>query len=378
MRVAIFFVWMVGVVIGVPMVYVAGLVWHEVATLEAAAPRVVLDPAATRAALSGGAVAPASDAATAFPGARAATMAPYDDGTRVVLVDAGDATGAAAARQHYLTESGAALGASTRLVDRFASDSFTTAAGEHGRLVRADGTLVIVVGPTDDAVAARVAALRGRADVPSLAWALSAPLGAEMGPLVLRMLVPVGVWCLLAVPWFGRMASWAGTHRAAYGVVPVDAATLRQRLLSMNRTLPFAVTPGERPDELHVDWRYEDARLTPTLQAAGRRRVHRLVLRLDDARRVVRVQEHRATLDWSAGGATAAALAWHASRRITFFHYEHEAELGVGIAGGRVAITPQRSYTFDLAQLKAPVVATITQSGWEFRPVVSFGRLLGG
>jgi hypothetical protein len=182
---------------------------------------------------------------------------------------------------------------------------------------------------------------------------------------------------LLAVPWFGRMASWAGARSAAPGAAPVDAATLRQRLLSLGGTLPFAVTPGERPDELHVDWRYADARLTPALQLAGRRRVHRIVLRLDDTHRVVRAQDRHASLDWAAGGTTAvASLAWHASRKIQFFQYEHAAELGS--VDGRLAITKQGSYTFSLAQLKAPVIATVTQSGWEVRPVVSFSRLLGG
>jgi hypothetical protein len=379
MRVALFFIWFVGVVIGVPMLYVGGLVWHEVATLDAAAPHVALDPAATRSALSAGALLPATDASAAFPGARVATMALYDDGTRVVFVDAGDDVAATAARQHYLTEAGAHLRMSTKLIERFASDSFTTMAGEQGRLVRADGILVIVTGQTDDAVAARVALLRTRADVPVLAWALSAPVGSEMGPLFLQMMVPVLLWTLLAVPWFGRMASWAGARPAVAGAAPVDAATLRQRLLSLGGTLPFSVTPGTRPDELYVDWRYADTRLTPVLQLARRRRVHRIVLRLDDAHRVVRAQDRHATLDWSAGGASAAAsLSWRASRRIQFFQYEHESELGIGFDAGRLAISQKSSYTFNLAELKAPVVTTITRSGWEFRPVVSFARLLGG
>jgi hypothetical protein len=268
----------------------------------------------------------------------------------------------------------------TRLVDRFASDSFTTAAGEHGRLVRADGTVLIVAGPTDDAVAARIASLRTRADVPSLAWALSAPLGAGMGPLVLRMLLPVGVWCLLAVPWFGRMASWAGASPRAPNVPVLEAAALRRNLLALGGgTLPFAVTPGTRDDELIIDWRYDDTRLTPALQLTGRRRVHRIVLRLDDRRHVVRAQDRHATLNWSAGGATnAASLDWRASRGITLFQYEHETELGIGIENGRFAITPKASYTFDLRELKGPVVATVTRSGWEWRPVIAFARLLGG
>jgi len=381
MRIVLFFLWLVGVVIGVPALYGAGTLWREVAALEASAPRVVPDAVATRAALSDGAVLPASDASAAFPDARSASMALYEDGTRVVVVDAGDATGAAAARQRYLTEAGADVRSSTDLLGRFASDSFATLAGERGELVSANGTVVIVVGPSGEAVASRLAALRtGAVDVPALAWALSAPVGGAMGPLLVRTLLPIGLWTALAVPWFGRMASWAGATPAVAGAPPADAGTLRARLLALGGgSLPFTVTSGARPDELHVDWRYDDVPLTPALQVAGRRRVHRIVLRLDEGRRRVRAQDQHASFDWSAGAATAAAsLDWRASRGITFFQVEHQSELGIGLEGGRAVITPKGSYTFDLAELKAPVVAVVTRSGWEWRPVIAFSRLLGG
>ncbi|MBY0274219.1 hypothetical protein K2Z84_02670 [Candidatus Binatia bacterium] len=381
MRAALFFVWFLGVVIGVPALFVAGSVWREVATLEASAPHDVPDAAATRVALSGDTMLPASDATAALPGARSATMALWADGTRLVLVDAGDASGAAAARTKYLTESGAHLSGGTDLLGgRFASDTFTTAAGEQGRLVVAEGTVAIVAGPSDAAVEARVTALRARSDVPQLAWALSAPVGDAMNAFLLRTLGPVLLWALLAVPWFGRMASWAGASPPAPGAPVLDAATLRRNLLALGGgALPFTVQPGTRDDELIVDWRYEDTRLTPALQLTGRRRVHRIVVRLDGKHHVARAQDRHATLDWSAdGAANAASLDWRASRGITLFQYEHETELGIGIESGRFAITPKASYTFDLRELKAPVVAIVTRGGWEWRPVIAFSRLLGG
>ena len=201
-----------------------------------------------------------------------------------------------------------------------------------------------------------------------------------MDAFLLRTLGPVLLWALLAVPWFGRMASWAGASPPALGARVLDAATLRRNLLALGGgALPFTVTGGARDDELIVDWRYADTRLTSALQLTGRRRVHRIVLRLDERRHVVCAQDRHATLDWSAGGAkNAASLDWRASRGITLFQYEHETELGIGVENGRLSITPRASYTFDLRELKGPVVATVTRSGWEWRPVVAFSRLLGG
>jgi len=379
MRIVVFFLWLVGVVMGVPALYLTGMVWREVGRLEASAPATPLDAPAAVAALAGETMLPPTDASGAFPGARVAILAVYDDDTRLVLLDCGDAAAATAARQQYLAAAGGEVRSATDLLGRFSTTRFATVAGEQGTLVVADGIAAIVAGPDRATVDARLAALRARAEVPQLAWALSSATGG-VDALLLPVLLPIGLWTLLAIPWFARMASWAGARPAQANATPVDAATLRARLLALGPpALPIEVTPGAHPEELYVDWRYADARLAPSLAFSAHVRTHRIVLRLDAAARRVRVQDRHATLDGAAGVAPrAASLAWRASRGITLFHYEHRSELAIRIEGGRVVASPKGSWSFDLAELRAPVLAVVTGSGWEWRPVLTFWRPLGG
>lgn len=379
MRIVVFFVWLVGVVMGVPALYLTGMVWREVRRLEASAPATPLDARSAVAALADETIVPPTDASGAFPGARTALLAVYADDTRLVLLDCGDASGASAARQQYLAAAGAEVRSATDLLGRFSTTRFATVAGEQGMLVAADGIVAIVVGPGRAAVDARLAALRARDDVPQLAWALSSVAGG-VDALLMPVLLPIGLWTLLAIPWFARMASWAGARPAQANATPVDAATLRARLLALGPpALPIEVTASAHPDELYVDWRYADARLAPSLAVSAHVRTHRIVLRLDAAGRRVRVQDRHATLDGTAGVAPrAATLTWRASRGITLFQYEHRSELTVRIEGGRVVASPKGTWTFDLGALRAPVIAVVTGSGWEWRPVLTFWRPLGG
>jgi hypothetical protein len=377
MRVALFFLWFLSVGLGVPAAFLAWTAFQRVAELEARAPATPLDAEAAVAVLGHDTVVPPSDVRPAFPDARAAVMAAYADDTRLVLLDCVDAGRCAEVRQRYFAEAGASLRSSQELLSRFSVWRFTTAAGEHGTLVAADGTAALIAGPSEAVVEGRVVALRARDDVPALAWALSPEVVGGVGDLARTVLLPIGAWTVLIAFWFGRMASWAAAKAPAAGATPVDGATLRSRLLSLNDAAqPFRVAPGSRQDEIVVDWRFADVRWSEALRLSGRRRAHRIVLRLDDARHRVRAQDHHAALDWGAG-ASGGELRWRASRGITFFEVERETVLGpdVGVDG---APSLQGTYRFDLEEMKRPVVSVITTSGWEYRPVLTFWRPLGG
>lgn len=189
-----------------------------------------------------------------------------------------------------------------------------------------------------------------------------------------------GAWVLAQFFIFGRMASWASALPAVAGAAPVSAAELAVRLQALNGLrAPWSVSAGKRPDEFHVDWRYADATWLDHMRVHGLRRSYRLTLRLDASTRRVRALESTAELDWSAGHAIAAAsLRWRATRGINFFQYQHERVFGLQIRNGRPTLDLDYAYTFSLRELKSPIIALITEAGWDYRPVITFFRPIGG
>ncbi|MBL8700987.1 MAG: hypothetical protein JNK67_21610 [Alphaproteobacteria bacterium] len=189
-----------------------------------------------------------------------------------------------------------------------------------------------------------------------------------------------GAWVIAQFFIFGRVASWAGAVPATAGASPVGAAELTARLIALNALrAPWTVSQGRRPNELVIDWRYGDATWLDHMRVHGLRRSYRLVLRLDEGPRRVRAMEHSAALDWSAGGRpVAASLRWTASRGIKFFEFAHERVFGVQIRNGMPTLDLSYAYTFNLQELKGPIIALVTAAGWEWRPVVTFFRPVGG
>jgi hypothetical protein len=155
---------------------------------------------------------------------------------------------------------------------------------------------------------------------------------------------------------------------------------LAARLEALNGLrAPWSMSAGKRANELHIDWRYADATWLDHMRVHGMRGSHRLTLRLDADTHRARALESITELDWSAGHAIAAAsLRWRATRGINFFQYEHGRVFGLQIRNGRPTPDLGYAYTFSLRELKNPIIALITAAGWEYRPVVSFVRLVGG
>lgn len=187
-------------------------------------------------------------------------------------------------------------------------------------------------------------------------------------------------WAGLQVFVFGRVASWVGQVPAVAGVEPVAAQTLMQRLLDINeQDVPYTIRRGGRENELVVDWRYADAGWLDLMRAHGMQKGYRLVLRLDEGARTVRALDKYASFDWSAGrGADPLSLDWKMSLGITFYEYRHERVFGLQFRDGRPSFDLSYAYTFDLDELKQPTIEIVRHSGWNFRPVITFFRPVGG
>ncbi|MES2596152.1 MAG: hypothetical protein V4662_12490 [Verrucomicrobiota bacterium] len=175
---------------------------------------------------------------------------------------------------------------------------------------------------------------------------------------------------VLAVGWFFKGSAWAARMPAVKVSQPLDATTLRSQLMAIGSgTTPMAVK--SHPDgTLEVTWRYGDARWISVMSVHRLKRAHKLVLSLDEAERKVRVREFWSAFDGSLNP-DGAHLAWTMNSGIQFFEAAHERVIGVqldqkGMPDGELT----KAWTFDLQQLKAPFISTITEAGWTWQPLV--------
>ncbi|MBC8088715.1 MAG: hypothetical protein H7Z40_15735 [Phycisphaerae bacterium] len=189
--------------------------------------------------------------------------------------------------------------------------------------------------------------------------------------LVTMLIVLVGA----ATVWFFRMSAWASEVPAAKDSVPAESGVLRERLLAINKLdVPFTITPSDDDaNALIVTWRYADAKWMDMARVHGMRRTHRIILNLDGDDATVRPTEQMTSMDWSASAGGLRGR-WVTSRGITFFQYEYERVFGLQFDSA-FQFRPSLSYTytFNLQEMKAPLIQAVTQSGWRWRPVMLHG-----
>ncbi|MBX7258713.1 MAG: hypothetical protein K1Y02_20295 [Candidatus Hydrogenedentes bacterium] len=206
------------------------------------------------------------------------------------------------------------------------------------------------------------------ADLPILAAGLAldrmfAPWWMKAGGLVLNLAA--------AVCWFFWGTTWASSSRPAPGTPPVSVEELRSRLLSVNEAdSPVQVEASRDGRTVYVTWRYADARWLDLARARGLRRTHRLSLRLDETHHTVKVREFWSEFDWSAGRG-GADIRWKAAVGIMFFQYQHERVLGLQFGPDWKPTTDLTySYTFNLQELKQPLIDAVVRSGWTWKPIM--------
>jgi hypothetical protein len=186
------------------------------------------------------------------------------------------------------------------------------------------------------------------------------------------------VWAGLQFFIFGRVATWVSHVPAVPGIQPVAAETLMQSLLSINeQNVPYTIKRGKDHNELVVDWRYADAKWLDLMRIHGMSKGYRLVLRFDERAHNVRAQDRYASFDWSAGP-NLLSLNWKMSLGITFYEYQHERVFGLQFRDGKPTFDLSYAYTFNLNEMKQPMIEIIRHAGWNFRPVITFFRPVGG
>jgi hypothetical protein len=188
------------------------------------------------------------------------------------------------------------------------------------------------------------------------------------------------VWAGMQFFIFGRVATWVSAVPAVPGVEPVAVETLMQRLLGINdQNVPYTISRGTHANEIVVDWRYADATWLDLMRVHGMKKGYRLVFRFDEGAHNVRAQDRYASFDWSAGrGPDLLSLDWKVWLGITFYEYQHERVFGLQFKDGKPTFDLSYAYTFNLNELKQPMIEIIRHAGWNFRPVITFFRPVGG
>jgi hypothetical protein len=189
-------------------------------------------------------------------------------------------------------------------------------------------------------------------------------------PGVAIVTVAFGSYLLFVAAYFLKGIAWATRTDAKPMTQPLSAVDLRDRLTAINSLdVPFRVEPGRTDRELVATWRYADAKWIDHARAHGMRRLHRVVLELDQPHRKVRATDYATNFDWSAGR-SGANLAWKFVTGVTLFQYEHQRVFGLQVnPQGHFTPSLSYSYTFNLQEMKAPLVEAVTRSGWTWQPV---------
>jgi hypothetical protein len=187
------------------------------------------------------------------------------------------------------------------------------------------------------------------------------------------------VYAAIQFPIWNRVASWAAAIRPKPGIPVVSEPELRQRLLAINTMdVPFRVV--ERSGEkLDVVWRLADAKWVGLMTANKVSRVEIMRLRLSDRDKSCRVLEISKAIKASADGTTLQfAFSFSFFRGIVFGQWEYEKQFGLIFKDGSLTFDTAYEYKFSLSELKNPIVNIIVSSGWSFKPVMFFSRILGG
>lgn len=286
----------------------------------------------------------------AFAGMPGAT-AVYPDASFVSIVRSGGTTDIL---ETYESGLHASRSSATQFGNYRQSD-LVISGGRVARTFLLGDTIIVFVAPNPARLDALIAA------TPALQHNPQRGLGNEVFD---RYLLPIIIGALVWVLGTFAIASLVIFRNAKPpsispppGTPAVDAAELARRLLALgDGTHPFTVNAGAHPGEYFVDWRY-DATFNAFIAAYGDRKLFRIRLRLKNDEHIVDSTDFQSERTVSAGAfpGAFANMSWTASRGYVFFERE------IGNVNGK-------PYRFDVREMRAPVVTTITQAGWTYRP----------
>jgi hypothetical protein len=193
---------------------------------------------------------------------------------------------------------------------------------------------------------------------------------------LLELFVGIGIYVVfLAIAMF-KGGAWAARISPPAGVPPISLEEMRQRLLAVNELdLPLHVRENRR-GYLIAEWKLADDRWTGLLEKGGLSIAHSVKFKLDGHRHIVRAIDFSRKVSWSAG-VPQVAFSFSFFRGINFSDFGSGASYGLLFKDGRWTVGRAYRYSYDLGELKEPLVTGIVGGGWCYQPVAFFLPLLG-
>lgn len=193
--------------------------------------------------------------------------------------------------------------------------------------------------------------------------------GRSLSPLWITL--GMTLYGLIVVAYFFKGVAWAGTYTAKSSVPPINAGELAQRLETINTMdVPLVLERGNQPNELFATWRFANAKWVDLARARGMKRTLRIRLVLDEPTATVRATDYSSDVTWSAGRG-GASVEWKAATGILLHFTEHQRVFGLQLDDqGHFQPNLTYAYSFNLNEMKSPLIEAVTRAGWNWRPTV--------
>jgi hypothetical protein len=164
---------------------------------------------------------------------------------------------------------------------------------------------------------------------------------------------------------------FTSTKRPASGTPVVAAQAVRDKLMALNRpSAPFhLIDGGAEGVDVIAEWKIVDAKWYEIFAKAGLSKAFKIYLKLDENTHEVRAMDRELTIAWRAGvpSVSFAVSAFRGQKQSVEFGraygFTEKLELG-----------EIYNYHFDTRELKQPIQAAVTASGWTYKGV-AFGKL---
>ena len=166
-----------------------------------------------------------------------------------------------------------------------------------------------------------------------------------------------------------RIFEWSVISLPKEGVDPVDSQVLLQRVSDLTHKMPVSVDLP-KPNIIVYRWNYANEKFVHFFGAGKIVKSYELTLKLNPKTKEVYSSETIKEINLGVQGLTRAFAKFQFFKGISLFNIDYAKGNGFTVKDGQVVFDELYNYKFNDAELKGPIINTITLSGWKFAPKV--------